>query len=457
VYKWFERTPDVNVKEVVERINVQEEDYIIQTDTFGIKARYGTLYAVMGNVAYEVTRKYNREFSGYIHFPNGSLMFEPGRERLTNNDSNDKLLNEAIDRVKNALRAEIDSKIDKLPDHYSKCKFADSITNSAIGRSLNLSYPKCVMPRAKTEFMVFDQRRSYSYYSNSVTKYMSKEVDFDKSRKNVIFDHQPRMQARLKRYAEDNGVRVFSMTPEQRAETMVDSQPVLDPNTTPKIERESNGSSVRSEARRGRVWESNVRSNYDSGTWDDTDYDALPDGNLYYYKIVRWEPETDTASTYSIVKIAKFLKGLGIDVPDVVYGIKPASMSTKWFKEDPSWVPLETHILALLKKHSDKLKKFNEPECSDILDKIAEFHTEGMFGEWKKLQSQVNSEISDIAERFGIDIAKSNDMMDLSAKILDTYPGLEYWITWIPISGRSKVISILKKLEGKVDVADANA
>jgi len=92
VYSYFDKLPNINNNNVVEAIKSQKSSLWFSNDRGGFKNGYGSFYAVMGNVAYEIPDsfyrnnhyvKYGSNLSGYLKFEIGDLNFDPGRETLS--------------------------------------------------------------------------------------------------------------------------------------------------------------------------------------------------------------------------------------------------------------------------------------------------------------------------------------------------------------------------------------
>jgi hypothetical protein len=87
---WSGTTANINSDWVNKELS--ERFYTVETEHYGFSGHYGTMYAVMGNIAYEIDIEmipYDcGTGGGYIKFELGDLSFDTARENLEVTDAN---------------------------------------------------------------------------------------------------------------------------------------------------------------------------------------------------------------------------------------------------------------------------------------------------------------------------------------------------------------------------------
>ena len=88
VFRFWEGTvPNINDKSVLRTIEETRDDYAFKDEDFGLTASWGSMYALMGNIAYRIPQELD-EFNtkGYLKFDLGELSFDTARENLAMDD-----------------------------------------------------------------------------------------------------------------------------------------------------------------------------------------------------------------------------------------------------------------------------------------------------------------------------------------------------------------------------------
>ena len=123
VYRFFEKTPNINNEDVASKI---EERKMIWIENFCV-ATDRTVYIVMGNVCYEVPISYDFNVPGkglYIKADIGTVNFDPGREYVTLDEKSKDFIKGKISEFKKVVEKIADEELDAIT-----CPFERGRTN----------------------------------------------------------------------------------------------------------------------------------------------------------------------------------------------------------------------------------------------------------------------------------------------------------------------------------------
>jgi len=347
VFRFWEGTvPQINDKSVMEAIEETREEYAFKGDDFGLTAGWGSMYALMGNIAYKIPDELD-EFAtkGYLKFDLGELSFDTARENLAMDDKTKQAIKDKFQEVKDKLSTEAGKQIAELDTPFKQAVLASRLRQGSLGKYVKADLYQYDLPETTKEFTYF--QRSY----RSTDKATSKRVPVGKDIE--YYRHKDRMQTRIRNYIADrNRLTMVILSDEQIAECLIDEDVLLDLDNLPKVERQSY-------AREGSTVKTFVFDRDYSG-WSNADYfdktELTIDGDeIVYIEINRWEPQGNYGVYYGnsdIKRVLSRLEKCGIDAPRVV-ALKSAFLKTKQF-EKGNFIDLADYVKRELAARSPK-------------------------------------------------------------------------------------------------------
>ena len=389
VFRFWEGTvPDINDKSVVRTIEQTRDDYAFKSEDFGLTATWGSMYALMGNIAYKIPDELD-EFNtkGYLKFDLGELSFDTARENLAMDDKTKQAIKDKFQEVKDKLATEAGQQIAALDSPFKQAVLANRLRQGNLGRHVKADLEQYDLPETSKEFTYF--QRSY----RSTDKATSKRVPVGD--KIEYYRHKDRMQTRIREYIKDHHrLTMVILTDEQIKECLIDEDVLLDLDDLPKVERQSY-------ARAGSKVKTFVFDRNFSG-WSNKDFfdeaELTIDGDeIVYIEINRWEPVGGDRVYYSNSDVKRALSRLekcGIDVPEVV-ALKSAFLKTKQFK-DGNFIDLADYVKRELIARSPKTYYEYNVRQFNVFKKMHEHMQHDDITDMVTLvEQQGNSEIAD--------------------------------------------------------------
>ena len=337
VFRFWEGTvPNINDKSVVRIIEETRDDYAFKGEDFGLTASWGSMYALMGNIAYKIPDELD-DFNtkGYLKFDLGELSFDTARENLAMDDKTKQAIKDKFQQVKDKLAVEAGQQIAALDSPFKQAVLANRLRQGNLGRHVKADLEQYDLPETSKEFTYF--QRSY----RSTDKATSKRVPVGENIE--YYRHKDRMQTRIREYIKDhNRLTMVILTDEQIKECLIDEDVLLDLEDLPKVVRQSY-------AKAGSTVKTFVFDRNFSG-WSNKDFfdeaELTIDGDeIVYIEINRWEPVGGGRVYYSNRDVQRALSRLekcGIDAPKVV-ALKSAFLKTKQF-ENGNFIDLADYV-----------------------------------------------------------------------------------------------------------------
>lgn len=334
VFKWWNDTPELNINIDTEIENFKSKFRSVSGVDFSFGTNYGNMYAIMGNIAYEVPEEMRpknfKNYECFMHFDIGELNFDTGRESLVIDEKTKSAIFDRCMKVKNSVEQEIVKDIEKEPTRFLRAVKADELQNCNALSSLvqNLDFKKYALPECTTPISTYVKRYSSRIGRESYDRLLiSNNVEYYEFRKG--------MNGRIREYllTKPYNYKIMVLTSEQIDECLIDRDVVKQLDSLPKPERaytKSKTSSVKTF-----VFSPTSYSYYndiDPTNWSETTIDVGTD-EIVYVEINRWKPVNEGVYTNSCFQIHSSLdavKEFGIE-PTVV-GLKTAFLKTKQFK-----------------------------------------------------------------------------------------------------------------------------
>ncbi|MQF98045.1 MAG: hypothetical protein FI729_00725 [SAR202 cluster bacterium] len=414
VFRFWEGTvPQINDKSVMEAIEETREEYAFRGDDFGLTAGWGSMYALMGNIAYKIPDELD-EFNtkGYLKFDLGELSFDTARENLAMDDKTKKAIKDKFQEVKDKLAVEAGQQIAELDTPFKQAVLANRLRQGNLGKHIKANLEQYDLPEPTKEFTYF--QRSWS----STDKATSKRVPVGDNIQ--YYRHKDRMQTRIKEYLK--GFRKLTMvilSDEQIKECLIDEDVLLDLEDLPKVVRQSYATA-------GSTVKTFVFDRNHSG-WTNKDYfdetELTIDGDeIVYIEINRWEPQGANGVYYcnsDVRRVLSRLEKCGIDAPKVI-ALKSAFLKTKQF-EKGNFIDLADYVKRELAARSPKTyydynvrqfgvfkqmhKHMQQQDISDMIE-LVESHSNSEVADWLSSLNQ-DREVADMEKDTMI-----QDMMD---------------------------------------------
>lgn len=325
VYQYFDMQPNINT-DSVKKVILEKQKYLIKTDEYCLTGKYGTLHAVMGNVAYAVDYSLNpNNLEGFIRFDIGDLNFDPGREKLSLDDKTKNAVAAKTSKLSAGIADMLLKQVEAEPTDFKKTLKYSELNDSHLGFAIKQNhklFAPYVLHNTKTEFKYFscDYGRVYCNLRtrlplNNVKYYLDKDGYTN----------------RVKSYVKENNISVCLLSQANIDELKIDKELILDLTSLPKIERKpsnkvpTEGISLFTGSYRRSVTE-------------------LPVGEKVYVEMCRDDAVGYRYTAFSdIWKIGNSLKLLThIKLPDI-YMVKTAVTKKKTFTDD-NWIRLDDYI-----------------------------------------------------------------------------------------------------------------
>ena len=390
VFKFWEGTmPQINDKSVIEECEEQREKYVFQGDDFGLTPSWGSMVAIMGNIAYAIPDELDQfDTNGYLKFELGELNFDTARENLTMDDKTKEAIKVKSEAVKDKLAKEASQQIEEEPSLFKRATLANKLKSGNLGKYINADLDKYELPETSEKFTYFQRnyRSTDKNTSNSVP--VGSDIEY--------YPHKDRMQSRIRDYIKDHSkLTMVILSEEQIKECKIDRDVLMDLDDLPKIVRQSYASAG--------CTVKTFTFDRTSHSWSGTDYwnaaELTIDGDeIVYVEINRWEPQDGRLIYHGnrdITRVLGRLETCGLVAPAVV-GLKTAFLKTKQF-EKGNFISLEEYVKRELAANApttfykydadnySTIKKLDKhidcPDATDIIE-LAEGQANDEISQW---------------------------------------------------------------------------
>ena len=172
VFRFWEGTiPNINDKSIMSAIEETRDEYAFKGDDFGLTAGWGSMYALMGNIAYKIPDELD-EFStkGYLKFDLGELSFDTARENLAMDDKTKQAIKDKFKLVKDKLATVAGQQIDALETPFKRAILAERLRQGSLGKHVKANLEKYDLPEPSKEFTYF--QRSYRHTDKATSSHI---------------------------------------------------------------------------------------------------------------------------------------------------------------------------------------------------------------------------------------------------------------------------------------------
>ena len=196
VFKHWSYTPNINNKQVIEEIKEERDRYTFKGDNFALSTSYGSMKAIMGNVAYEIPDEIDEfDTDGYLIFELGEINFDAGRENLSLDDKTRVAIEAKFASVKSQLAEVAIQKIESEATPFKRAVLANELSEGQLGRHIKKDLREYELPEPKEEITYWKRwwRSTDKGRSNSVP--VGNRIEY--------YEHKERMTTRIRSYLKD--------------------------------------------------------------------------------------------------------------------------------------------------------------------------------------------------------------------------------------------------------------
>jgi hypothetical protein len=372
VFKWWDKTPNINKNSVVESCDDHRNSYLLRGKDYAVSNTFGDMYAVMGNIAYRIPDSVSNMrygISGYIRLEIGAINFDTGRENMSLDDKSIKAVKDKIEEVKADISKEVVKQIEAEPTPFKRAVMAEKYMTGSISFLVDKNeLKKFELPKPSEEITYWS--RSYRTTSKSTTDRLPL------GDANEYYLEKPRMTTRIKNYLKDSACRnVILLTDKQAAEVRIDRDALKDLDSLPKPVRIA--SSSRGSTARVFVFDPSYKYRGDAKDfYKECDLEIGKD-EIVYVEISRYNPVDCSIyvnSNPALVDCVEFLKNkLKTNVK--LYGIKTSFTKTKAFKQG-NFISIKDFLRRELTKASKNMtKSYVFSDDQGYFEKLAKLFT----------------------------------------------------------------------------------
>ena len=408
VFMFWEGTlPKINNQHVIRECQAMRDKYVFKGDDFGLTPSWGSMYALMGNIAYKIPNQLDEfDVDGYLKFDLGELEFDTARENLSMTDKTKAALKAKFASVKDSLTQIAVDQIEAEDTPFKKAALAETLGKGQLGRFVgqkNLDGYALPEPAESVTYWQSKYRGSEKYSTHSISATGDVKYYLDK----------PRMQTRIKSYLKDmssgHTMYIFKNLA-QALECNIPVEMLEDLDDLPKVTRVSSGGTT-SKCKTLKFIGRDRWGYNDADFWDETEIE-LDGSEIVYVEVNRNKPVGCGQYTGSNRQISSSIGTAKNHIGEInLIGLKTAFLKTAAFRKG-NFIHLDAYLSREYAKKApktffefdksdlDKFKSINKNIDNDEVREIVELAT-----------SCENTEIADICKRLGVAVEMTKDTM----------------------------------------------
>ena len=442
---WEGTLPNINSDCVKRSCDAMRDKYVFKGDNFGLTPSWGSMYALMGNIAYKIPDSLD-EFNvdGYLKFDLGELEFDTARENLSMTDKTKAALTAKFASVKDGLKDIAIAQIEEQDTLFSKAKIAETLNKGQLGRYIG---SKTLEP-----YVLPEPEESVTYWQSKYRgseKYSTKDISANGDFKYYL--HKDRMQTRIKSWLKDmsSGHTMYIFKDlAQALECGIPAEMLEDLNDLPKVDRVSSSGGTYSKCKT-LLFNKDYNGWYDSSYWSEHDLE-LDGSEVVYVEVNRNKPVGGGKYTDCNSQIRSTLATASEHIGDIqLVGLKTAFLKTAAFRKG-NFIQLNDY---LKREYATKAPKtFFKYENEDLAS-IRVLNSYIECDEVKEIvdlaQSCKNDKVADICKKLGVVVDMTEDTMlqELMDEFNNKYEMLQFVSEW---EIRSQKSVIAEYISGKV-------
>lgn len=408
VFMFWEGTlPEINNQHVIRKCQEMRDKYVFKGDDFGLTPSWGSMYALMGNIAYKIPNQLDEFYvDGYLKFDLGELEFDTARENLSMTDKTKAALKAKFTSVKDSLTKIAVDQIEAEDTPFKKAALAETLGKGQLGKFVGIRNLDCYALPEPAESVTYWQSK---YHGSE--KYNTKNISATGDIKYYL--HKDRMQTRIRSYLKDVGsgqtMYIFKDLA-QALECNIPVEMLEDLDDLPKVNRVSSGGTT-SKCKTLKFIGRDHWSYVDADCWDETEIE-LDGSEIVYVEINRNKPVGCGQYTDSNRQIATTIETATEHIGEInLIGLKTAFLKTAAFRKG-NFIRLDAYLAREYAKVAPKT--FFEFDKSDL----GKFKTINKYIDNDEVREIVelatsceNTEIAGICKRLGVVVEMTKDTM----------------------------------------------
>ncbi len=446
VFMFWEGTlPKINNQHVIRKCQEMRDRYVFKGDDFGLTPSWGSMYALMGNIAYKIPNQLDEfDCDGYLKFDLGELEFDTARENLSMTDKTKAALKAKFASVKDKLSEIAIEQIEAEDTPFKRAALAETLNSGQIGRFIgrrNLEDYALPEPTESVTYWQSKYRGSEKYNTHSISATGDIKYYLDK----------PRMQTRIRSYLKDmsNGHTIYIFKDlAQAQECNIPVEMLEDLDDLPKVQRASSGTVSKCKTleficKNGWGWN-------DGDYWGEVEIDV--DGSeIVYVEVNRNKPVFNSLQwTNSNGQISSTLKTAEDNIGKInLIGLKTAFLKTAVFRKG-NFIHLDDYLRREYAKLAPKTFFKYEGDDLDKLKTINKYIDNDEVREIVELSDSCkNDGIAEICKRLGVAVEMTEDTM--LQEMMDEWNERHKMLTFVSdweISRNTQIIA--EYISGKV-------
>ena len=446
VFRYWSYTPNINNQNVVDRVEACRNEYKFTGSDFGLSSSWGSMVAIMGNVAYSIPDELDEfDVDGYLRFDLGEISFDAGRESLSLDDRTKAAIKAKFESVKNKLADEAAQQIDALPTAWDRANLAYQLKLGSLGRFIKADMTKYELPEPSEEIMYF--ARSYRSTDKSETKRLPLGDNI------TYYEFKPRMQSRIRSHIKDfSRHTMVLLTKKQITELGIPSDLLHDLDDLPKVYRStgSAGSTVKTFtfAKKHEGWRR------DREFWNENTTDV--DGSeMVYVEINRFSPcgssvgrVFDLCSNRGIKRAIESMEKAGITVP-TIHGLKSAHLSTKAFKNG-NYTTLSEFMIREVKKIALKTKPVYSDCDYELVQALAKCYEHEDLTLWSELNAlKPDRNLLSLCRMCDLEMEEDTLIQELHEQFFKQYPMIKL-LSYYDVTNKDNKETIAQYINGVI-------
>lgn len=407
VFQWWDKIPNINNKNVANRCDEKRLRYDFIFDDFGVTNEYGSMYAVMGNVAYHIPENLNSlSCEGYVRFDMGEISFDTARENLSLDDKTVLAIKTKMESVHSRVAMNVINVIKQEQSTFKRAVLAKKIRKGRLGlivRSAKFNLEEFDLPETTEPIICWS--KSYRSVVQSKTKNLPIGDDIR------YFGYKGRMSTRIKNELKDSGhgKMIVVLTNEQIKECKIDIEFLEDLEDLPKVSRST---TITTDGKIQTYIFNQGYTGYDSRRFFNTTEIDCDGTEKVYIEISRYRPINGHAFISScasqIKSTLKTMEKNKIVVPTVL-ALKSAFLNSKTFKGG-NFIHLDDYVRRELGKVAPKTYHKFDKDDRYKLGVIVEYMESDRLNEFLELNNTDNDqELAGICKKIGLDVQMSPD------------------------------------------------
>jgi hypothetical protein len=425
---WEGTLPNINSDCVKRSCEAMRNKYVFKGDDFGLTPSWGSMYALMGNIAYKIPDQLDEfDVDGYLKFDLGELEFDTARENLSMTDKTKAALKAKFASVKDNLQDIAIAQIEEQDTLFDKARIAETLNKGQLGRYIGSKTLEAYVlpePEESVTYWQSKYRGSEKYNTHSISATGDIKYYLDK----------PRMQTRIKSYLKDmsSGHTMYIFKDlAQALECNIPTEMLEDLDDLPKVNRVTRSGGTYSKCKT-LSFNANYRGWYDSENW--SEYDLELDGSeVVYVEVNRNKPVGCGQYTNCNRQISSSIGTAEEHIGEInLIGLKTAFLKTAAFRKG-NFIHLDAYLAREYARvapktffeydndNLDKFKTINKYIDNDEVREIVDLAT-----------SCENTEIAGICKRLGVVVEMTKDTMlqELMDEFNDKYKMLTLLSDW---------------------------